>query len=122
MSERRFSAKSPLGHWIHCDKRSWNHIIKGHPQMEENEEAIKKAISEPDQIYESAEWPKRDVYFGKSAEATYGERFYTKVVVDTPDEYNEFGSVVSAWNQKSISGNINTGGLKYDKTKPGSEK
>ena len=107
MTEKIFTIKSPLGYNIVCSDTTWSeHIQTSHAMMSENIEAVKDAVGNPMAVYQSAEWPNRDVYFGKSSQATYGNLLYTKVVVVTPDEYNEEGDVVSAWPQRNISGNI----------------
>ena len=118
MSGNSFTVQSPLGYTVVCSSEFWNHIDDRHPIMKENEKALVNAISDPVAIYSSEKWPeKRDVYFGKTSQATYGEKMFTKVVIDKPDEYNKEGQVISAWPQKSISGNINERGLRYVKSK-----
>lgn len=118
MADCAFTVQSPLGYTVQCSSSIWNeHIASGHSLMAKNVDAVTNAISDPVAVYQSDEWPKRDVYFGKSDIATYKQNLYTKVIVDTPDEYNEKGSVVSAWAQKDISGNIDEKGLKYAKFK-----
>jgi len=119
MSDNAFTVRSPLGYDICCSGSTWNgYIVPGHRIMEKNIEAVKKALEDPVAIYPSKEWPKRDVYFGLSDIATYKRALYTKVVIDTPDEYNKEESVVSAWPQEDISGNIDEGEIKYVKPKP----
>ena len=111
-------AKSPLGYNVCVTEDTWkDHITQGHKIMENNADAIMNAIEDPIAIYGSLEWPNRDVYFGKSEIATYKSSLYTKVIIETPDQYNEYGTVVSAWPQKNIDGNINEKELKHVKPK-----
>lgn len=117
--DNKFEVQSPLGYKVVCLKRQWDHITKGHSMMANKEKEIKETLSDPEVIYESEEWPdKRDVYF----KACSNVNAYTKVVIDKPDQYNEEGSVVSAWIQRGISGNISKGGPKYVKSKSGQTK
>ncbi len=117
-----FKVKSPLGYTVSCSKENWSHIER-HEIMKENRDAVIDAVGDPVAIYSSEEWPdKRDVYFGRSNKATYGESLYTKVVVNKPTEYVSDGEVVSAWPQRDISGNIREGGLLYVKSRPRQKK
>lgn len=117
-----FKVNSPLGYTVSCSVESWSHIEQ-HEIMKTNREAVIEAIGDPTAIYTSEEWPEtRDIYFGKSEKATYGEKLFTKVVVNRPTEYNSEGEVVSAWPQPNISGNIDKGGLQYVKSRPGQKK
>lgn len=117
---KTFVAHTPLGYEVAFTEESWNHIVaRGHDMMEGNEEAIKDTLTNPNCVFESSEHPEsRHVYFGKSAKASYGEKFLTKVIVEVPNEYNNIGKVVSAWPQKEVKGGINQGGLCYVKYKP----
>lgn len=120
---KSFAVESPMGYTVKCSEDNWKHIKEHHEIMKENREAVIDSIGDPIAIYSSEEWPeKRDVYFGKSNKATYGENLYTKVIVNKPTEYSEEGEVVSAWPQKNISGNISEGGLLYAKSRPRQEK
>lgn len=116
MSNNLCIVESPIGYKVCVSRNTWeNHIITGHKTMENNLEAVIDTIKNPDAIFSSEEWPdKRHVYFSTSKSATY-KNLYTKVVVNTPDEYNEYGEVVSAWPQKDMSGGIE--GIKYVKPK-----
>lgn len=117
-----FKVESPLGYTVNCSVESWEHLTQ-HEIMLKNREAIIEAVGDPTWVYKSAEWPeKRDIYFGKSEKATYGENLLTKVVADRPTKYNDEGEIVSAWPTKDVSGNISEGGLLYAKPKPGQKK
>lgn len=119
---KSFKVESPLGYTVSCTEENWEHI-KQHQIMEGNIDAIIDAIGDPFAIYTSQEWSEtRDVYFGKSERASYGDKLLTKVIVNKPTEYNSEGEVVSAWPQKDISGNIDEGGLQYVKSKPRQKK
>lgn len=121
MTVKTFKAKSPLGYVVSCTEESWTHIIThGHDMMQKNDIAIKDAIEDPICIYKSAAYPEqRDVFFGRSKSATYGDKFVTKVVVDRPNECNDEGEIVSAWPQKDISGGLQKDGLRYINRKLG---
>lgn len=118
MDDKIFETTSALGYKVCCFKSDWEeHIVSGHPIMTNNLAAIQKTIESPDVVYQSNEWPTRDVYFGRYTGATYGDKLFTKVIVEVPGQPNEIGVVVSAWPQQKIAGNISKGGLKYVKPK-----
>jgi len=118
----KFVEESPL-YPISCPENTWDdHIIAGHSMMKDNLDAVKDTIKSPYQIYQSLSDPKRDVFFGKSSVATYGEKFYTKVVVEQPKDSQSKGYVVTAFPSKEIKGNIDTGVMKYDAGTSGSKK
>ena len=110
--ELLFKAESPLGYTVILSSdRYYNHIISseyGHePHAEFTPEEIKEGIEKPLVVYEGKE-PDTDVYFSKSA-ATYPNLFL-KVPVAT---YPEIGEVKTAFLQRTISGGIKEGGIKY---------
>lgn len=118
MSDKIFEANSPLGYKVCCFKSDWeNHIASGHTIMSSNIEAVQYAVENPDAVYQSNQWPRRDVYFARYTGASYGGKLYTKVIVQTPDIDDDSGYVVSAWPQPDIKGNIDKGGPKYVKPK-----
>ena len=120
MDKPLFTETSPLGYKVACHKSVWeDHIVQqsGHPIMKDNLHAVQETIATPDVVYGSNEWPNRDVYFKQCSTATYGDKMYTKVIVNTPDVNNDTGSVVTAWPQKNLSGKIDEGNLKYVKPK-----
>lgn len=110
-----FSAKDPLNRSIILSSnRYYGHIIssdnghQAHPEF--TPEEIKKAIEEPDVVYESIR-PNTDVFFGKTC--TQYPSLYLKVPVILYSDNT--GEVSTAFLSKHISGNINEGGLKYVK-------
>ena len=103
-----------------CTTSSWNHITNGHKIMAKNEAAIVDTLKEPLYVYKSDKWGNRDVYFAKSQKATYGEKFYTKVVVENNKE--KPNEVITAWPQPDIKGGIEEGGLKHVDSKLGRKK
>lgn len=118
MGNKIFETTSALGYKVCCYRSNWkNHISSGHPIMVKNIEAVQKAVEKPEEVYQSNEWPQRDVYFGRCTEATYGDKLFTKVIVEVSDDPTQTAYVVSAWPQKDIKGNISQGGLKYVKPK-----
>lgn len=118
MSNTIFKTISPLGYKVCCYESDWeNHLAAGHEIMVKNIKAVQNAVENPDVVYQSNEWPQRDVYFAKYTGATYGDKLYTKVIVQTPDINDDSGYIVSAWPQPEIKGNIREGGLKYVKSK-----
>ncbi|OGO90295.1 MAG: hypothetical protein A2Y17_12040 [Clostridiales bacterium GWF2_38_85] len=82
--------------------------------MEDNLEIIKKAIKDPDCIYASVV-PDRDVYFHKSIDATYGNDYYTKVIVEISNPHIAVGDIKTAFLSKNITGGIDKEQLKYEK-------
>ncbi|CDA90809.1 unknown [Firmicutes bacterium CAG:238] len=121
MSQKTFEAKTPLGYTVSCTDQTWDHIVThGHLVMEKNVDALRDAVEDLIYIFESCDYPEsRQIFFGRSSTATYGEKFFTKVVVEMPDEYNEKGEIVSAWPEKKIKGGISIGGLRYVKPRLG---
>jgi len=118
MSENLFEAKSPLGKLVTCSTDRWsNHIEAGHGIMKGNVDNVINAIQDPFIVYESNEYTQRDVYFASSTyniEGKASAELFTKVIVQ--NEAN-FSTVVSAWPQKEIKGNINDEVMKYVKPK-----
>ena len=108
-----FETTDPLGSKVVLSQTQWqSHLINNHTVMKGNEQAIKEAIEDPEAIFKSNSEPNTEVYFGLSTSATYGQRNFTKVIVDftTPTGY-----IISAWPQKDIKGNIEKKAL-YEKT------
>ena len=97
-----FAATNPFGQIVRCSEHRWEkHIVAGHPSMRNKVDSVIGAIENPSSIWESGTHPKtRDVYFSHKS----SDDAYTKVIV-------EGESVVSAWIQREVKGNI--GELKY---------
>lgn len=110
-----FTTIDPLGRTICCNETQWQHIMDGHPIMNNNIESVKNTIEDPKVIYKSSQSATRNVYF-KSDPASSYEPLYTKVVVEIAAD-SKNGAVISAWPQKTISGGIDEGGLLYVKTR-----
>lgn len=107
-----FIANSPLQYSVFLtSSRYYEHIIsptEGHtPHAEFSPNEIKQTIENPLVIYEGTQ-PNTDVYFSKAV-TTYPNLFL-KVPVST---YPDGGEVVTAFLQKTISGGIKDGGIKY---------
>lgn len=118
MTEEKFVVDTPLGYKVLCNKTTWeNHISAGHEVMQKNIDAVIETLQNPNVVYESAEHSNRDVFFGLSENATYGTKLYTTVVVNSADEYNDIGDVVTAFPRKDIGGNINAEKLKFIQNK-----
>jgi len=106
-----FTARSPLGYSVICTKNQWeNHVIASHGIMTKKEHLVKNTISSPIAIYQSDEFPNRDVYFAHSGHNNNNIK-YTKTIVEVKS--NNSAEVVSAWLQPRISGNINPEVMKY---------
>lgn len=116
-----FTVKGPL-YDISCFQYDWKHITNNHEIMEANKEAIKDTLEKPLCIYNSNQWTNRQIYFGKTDKATYGDKFYTKVVVEMPDTNETEGRLISAWPQKDIKGNVDERRLLYVDRKLGRKK
>ena len=90
MDNKVFTVNNYRGEAVFCTKERWeNHIVAGHPIMEENIEAVKDTISDPDSVYESSKIPKREIMFKQSPHSTY--KGFTKAIV----EYSSYSGVVS---------------------------
>lgn len=81
-----------------------DHICE-HEVMQNNFTAIYDTVEMPDSVYESEYDAEREVFFKKTNKATYGSKFYTKVVVAYPEKGGK-GYVVSAWPQPDEKGGI----------------
>ena len=107
-----FQAKTPRGYKVVFNVSSMLHTKKNHAMMisKANQKAIKEVLKDPDKIYRSAEFPNREVFFGKSDKATFGTKYYIKVIV----QRNENGGVVkTAFNTENLGGNV--GEILYEK-------
>lgn len=109
-----FEANSPLGHTVYCSQSVWNdHIVYNHKIMCGKEDIAIAAIEAPMAVFESDTHTNRDVYFGEFVHTT-NKALYTKVIV----ENNKEGStVITAFPQENISGNIKQEVLKYVRRK-----
>ena len=75
----KFEIADPRERDVICTHDCWNsHIIVNHPEMTRAEREIKKAISDPFMIAQSAKEKQREVYYRRR---TRGKR-YTRVIVD----------------------------------------
>jgi len=78
--------------------------------MKGKEDVVAHAVAKPQWVYQSDDFPSRDVYFAVSGN-TNNKLRYTKVIVET--NINNDADVVSAWMQASVLGNINPGVIRY---------
>ena len=100
-----FQAKTPRGYHVIFNVSSMLHTKKNHAIMvsKVNQKAIKEVLKNPEKVYRSAEFPNREVFFGKSEKATFGTKYYIKVIVQR-DGKN--GVVKTVFNPVKIGGNI----------------
>lgn len=83
-----------------------DHILDRHGEiMGNNFTAIYDTVENPDSVYESGEFDNREVFFKKSTEATYGQKFLTKAVVEY-NENNTSGFIVTSLPTKKEGGNV----------------
>jgi len=54
----RFEAPDGRGRVVKVHEASWNHVLRGHPEMAGAEEAIRLTISDPDLVIRPANRPK----------------------------------------------------------------
>ena len=112
MDENLFEVIDKRGIMVICEKSQWQqHIIGGHPEVEDKLEIVKNTIIDPDIIYQSEDDSKRDIYFKQMDD----NNKYMKVIVELTAR--NFGEVVTAFPRKGISGNIDITEVKYVKTK-----
>lgn len=107
-----FTTTDHNGNKVFCTRKQWySHIVTNHGMMARNQEAVKETINSPDNVYKSEEHDNRKVFFKKTATATYGTKFNTKVIVEytKPGE----GEVVTAFPTKDEKGGI--GDVEYPK-------
>lgn len=85
--------------------------------MKGNEQAVENTVTSPDEVYKSAEYENRDVYFSKSAGASYESKgFGTRVIVEIPNKDIRIGDIVTAFAAKNIGGNIDANDKLYPKS------
>jgi len=102
---------SPLGYIVSCTQSQWNdHILVNHPNMKGKEKIVANAVANPQWVYQSNEFPSRDVYFASSGHTNEKLRL-AKVIVET--NTCQDATIVSAWMQASITGNINPEEIRY---------
>lgn len=109
-----FDTTDKLGNRVVLESEQYQeHIIKRHPEMQGNVDAMKETIEEPQLIIESKQNPSRWLYVGKSQLSTYPV-ISIKTVVDHTS--SETGYVVTGLFQKKI--NVEKEGtVIYDKEK-----
>lgn len=84
-----------------------DHILDGHSvPMADNFTAIYDTIVAPDSVYESGEFDNREVFFKKTAKATYYPNLLTKVIVEYNTPTGSDGYVVTAFPAKKEGGNV----------------
>ncbi len=110
MNETKFSVYNYKGCTVSCSKERWEtHIAQHHKIMDNNIAAVKDTIKDPDSVYESTEYPNREVYFKSSTFSSYKD-FKTKVIVEySPGVKNPdtvVGSVVTTFPVKGETGGI----------------
>ena len=87
-----------------------DHIINGHENelIADNFTAIYDSVEDPGSVYEGGNATNahgnRKVFFKKSEVATYYPRFFTKTIVEYPND--ESGFIVSAFVSKKEGGNV----------------
>ena len=92
---------------IACSKTVWDeHVIIHHGIMENNVEAVKDTIKDPDTVYQSEENENRKVYFKNSTYSSYD--LLTKVIVEDSETKagNPKGEVVTTFPTKTEKGGI----------------
>lgn len=119
MNDTKFAVNNYNGCTVFCSNNQWDtHVVQNHQIMSNNERAVKDTLKDPDVVYESKEYPDREVYFKSSSYSTYSG-LLTKVIVEyspgiknpqnivgelvtafpTPDEKGGIGDVVYRKNQ-----------------------
>jgi len=71
--------------------------------MRGREDTVSNTVANPQWVFQSDEFPSRDVYFSKSGH-TNEKLMFVKVIVETDTCCD--AEVVSAWMQPKVSGNI----------------
>jgi hypothetical protein len=51
----RFSVLDRDGETVTMSEKSWQHVVRGHPEMAGHEEIVKRTISDPDYVVRSAQ-------------------------------------------------------------------
>ncbi|MDD3818388.1 MAG: hypothetical protein RBT05_08940 [Bacteroidales bacterium] len=107
-----FSTKDPLNRRITLStSHYYDHIIKGHEEIESDPDCIKKTIENPDYIYEDSTHFNREVYYGLGKYRKYNKLYVTTVV---EFETNKTGNVITAYLTDKIK--ESWGNLQYAKT------
>lgn len=109
MNDTKFSVNNYNGCTVSCSKSHWDTHVLLHQVMENNENAVKDTIKDPDAVYESKDYPNREVYF-KSSEFSSYKGLLTKVVVEyspgIKNPQNIVGELVTAFPSKEEKGGI----------------
>lgn len=90
---------------LRADERQ--HIYDHHGAMKngDNLYMLKGVVESPDVVYQSAEYPTREIYISKSTEFTYSQKIkLTKVVVQYDSAHS--GRVVTAFPTKKVGGKL----------------
>ena len=83
------------------------HIYDHHSSMKngDNIHQLKTVVESPEVVYQSAEYPKREVFISKSTGFTYASKVeLTKIIIHYDTEHS--GHVVTAFPVKRVGGNI----------------
>ena len=83
------------------------HIYDHHNAMKngDNIQQLKAVVESPDVVYQSPEYPRREIFFSKSTKFTYASKIeLTKVIVHYDNAYS--GHVVTAFPAKKVGGNL----------------
>ena len=118
MEDTLFAINNYKGCTVSCSKTQWNsHIITEHAVMNQNEDAVKDTLKNPDSVYKSSQNSNREVYFKTSIHSTYYP-LKTKVIVEYSQSKRNpetiVGEVVTSFPQKEEKGGI--GDVVYKKT------
>jgi hypothetical protein len=99
MMPQIFSTFDPRGRLVICTEECWNfHILDGHPELDGQEELVKKAIEQPSLpfIYQDKDYQDRHVYYSLDDSGEY----YLKVIAEFLND--EYGEVITAFWTDSI--------------------
>ena len=101
-----WSGKDHRNRTVNLYTKERDHILERHGEiMGNNFTAVYDTVEHPDSVYESGEYDNREVFFKKTTEATYGEKFFTKTIVEY-EQSNTSGFIVTALPQKKEGGNV----------------
>ena len=80
------------------------HIFEHHPELKNNENAIKETIADPDIVFPDADYPNRQLFVKSETSASFSPQFKVRTVIEYDDKTLATGYVVTAIKVKNEGG------------------
>ena len=93
-----FEAVDYEGKLVRCSHRNWSrHITFRHRDLEDRQEAVIAALSGPDLVYQSDEYPTRKLHYRKEVLPYPHHQDFLVIVVDYPTDRHTVAHIVTAY-------------------------